>query len=143
MKDSLMHAATSAETVVLANAGGLIGFLAAFFAPIYLSMFIVGLLIIGDTVTGLLKAKKLGLPITSRKLSAVLTKMLTYQLLVAISHGIEISIIDVPILKVVMGSIALVEFKSMLENISSYLGKDVVKYILKVFNRKEDELNNM
>ncbi len=141
MKDSLLHAATSAETVIVANAGGLIGFLAAFFAPIYMSMFIVGLFIVGDTVTGILKAKKLKQPITSRKLSAVLTKMLTYQLLVAVSHGIEIAIIDVPVLKVVMGSIALVEFKSMLENISSYLGKDIVKYLLKALNRKEDELN--
>ena len=87
MKDSIL---TSVTLVILANAGGFISFLAAFFSPIYLSMFLVGMFIVCDTITGVMKAKKLNQPITSRKFSQTLSKMLFYQILIMTSHGMQL-----------------------------------------------------
>ncbi len=52
----------------------------AFLIPIRPLIFLVGLMIILDTVSGIWKAKKIGEMITSSKLSRVISKMLLYQL---------------------------------------------------------------
>ena len=52
---------------------------ATFLLPIRALIFLVGLLIIIDTISGIWKAKKTHQAITSRKLSAVISKMVLYQ----------------------------------------------------------------
>ena len=52
----------------------------AFFAPIYGVLLAVGAFILLDTVVGVWKAKKLKQKITSKRLGAVIQKMLIYQL---------------------------------------------------------------
>ena len=60
----------------------LLAVVGAFFLPISGILFLVGFAIFVDTLTGLWKAKKLKIPITSRKLSAVISKLFLYELAV-------------------------------------------------------------
>jgi len=53
--------------------------IAAFLAPITALIIIVGVCIFADTITGLMKAKKLKQEITSRKLSVVISKLFLYE----------------------------------------------------------------
>ena len=60
----------------------LLAVIGAFFLPISGILFLVGFAIFIDTLTGIWKAKKLKIPITSRKLSAVISKLFLYELAV-------------------------------------------------------------
>jgi hypothetical protein len=60
----------------------LLAVVGSFFLPISGILFLVGFAIFVDTLTGLWKAKKLKIPITSRKLSAVISKLFLYELAV-------------------------------------------------------------
>ena len=60
----------------------LLAVVGAFFLPISGILFLVGFAIFIDTLTGIWKAKKLKIPITSRKLSAVISKLFLYELAV-------------------------------------------------------------
>lgn len=57
----------------------LLQIIAAFLLPIKPLIILVGMMIILDTITGVWKAKKKGEPITSRRLSQVVSKMVLYQ----------------------------------------------------------------
>jgi phage-related holin len=134
MKSEALNAAASAVT---SNVGGFTAFIISFFSPIFAAMMAAGGLIIADTITGVMKAKKKKTPITSRRLASVLSKMLLYQILIVSAHICETYLVaELPFVKLVLGAVALVEFKSILENTSEYLGKDVVKSILDKITRK-------
>ena len=60
----------------------LISICLAFFIPISGILLMIGVLIIFDTVAGIWKAKKLGEKITSRRLSAIISKLALYELTV-------------------------------------------------------------
>lgn len=55
------------------------GILLAFFAPIAGLVLTVGLLIFSDTILGMYRAHKLGEPITSRKMSRLVSKLVLYE----------------------------------------------------------------
>jgi hypothetical protein len=60
----------------------LLAVIGAFFLPISGILFLVGFAIFIDTLTGIWKAKKLKIKITSRKLSAIISKLFLYELAV-------------------------------------------------------------
>ena len=60
----------------------LLGIIGAFFLPISGILFLIGFAIFIDTLTGIWKSKKLKIPITSRKLSAIISKLFLYELAV-------------------------------------------------------------
>ena len=60
----------------------LLGIIGAFFLPISGIIFLIGFAIFIDTLTGIWKSKKLKIPITSRKLSAIISKLFLYELAV-------------------------------------------------------------
>jgi hypothetical protein len=60
----------------------LLGIIAAFFLQISGILFLIGFAIFVDTLTGIWKSKKLNIPITSRKLSAVISKLFLYEIAV-------------------------------------------------------------
>ena len=60
----------------------LLGIIGAFFLPISGILFLIGFAIFIDTLTGIWKSKKLNIPITSRKLSAIISKLFLYELAV-------------------------------------------------------------
>ena len=60
----------------------LLAVVGAFFLPISGILFLIGFAILLDTLTGIWKSKKLGIPITSRKLSAIVSKLFLYEIAV-------------------------------------------------------------
>ena len=77
----------------------LLAVVGAFFLPISGILFLVGFAIFVDTLTGLWKAKKLKIPITSRKLSAVISKLFLYELAVIGFYLIDFWILNDIIMK--------------------------------------------
>ena len=77
----------------------LISIITAFFMPISGILFLVGFLILIDTITGIWKAKKLKQAITSRKLSAIVSKLALYECAVIMLFCIDFWILDAIVLK--------------------------------------------
>jgi hypothetical protein len=77
----------------------LLAVVGAFFLPISGILFLVGFAIFLDTLTGLWKAKKLKIPITSRKLSAVVSKLFLYEIAVIGFYLIDYFILNDIIMK--------------------------------------------
>jgi len=99
----------------------------AFFLPISGILIMIGVLICIDTFTGIKKAHKLKEKITSRKLSAIISKLLLYEVTVImfflidqfILNDIILTFFSVPLMltKVVALVLASVEVISINENI--------------------------
>lgn len=71
----------------------------AFFLPISGILFLIGFAIVIDTLTGIWKAKKLKIKITSRKLSAIVSKFFLYEMAVIGFYLIDFWILNDIILK--------------------------------------------
>ena len=107
----------------------------AFFMPITGLMFLIGFAIFVDTITGVWKAKKLKQPITSRRLSSVISKMLLYEITVILFYLIDYFILNdivltffsVPLMLTKMLSLVLVsiEVVSINENYKAVKGLDL------------------
>jgi len=107
----------------------------AFFMPITGLMFLIGFAIFVDTITGVWKAKKLKQPITSRKLSTVISKMLLYEVTVILFYLIDYFILNdivltffsVPLMLTKMLALVLVsiEVVSINENYKAVKGLDL------------------
>ena len=72
----------------------LLAIISSFFLPISGILILIGVSVIVDTITGVWKSKKLGTPITSRKLSAVISKILLYEVTVMLFYLIDYFIIN-------------------------------------------------
>ena len=77
----------------------LLAVVGSFFLPISGILFLIGFAIIVDTLTGLWKAKKLKIKITSRKLSAVISKLFLYEIAVIGFYLIDYFILNDIIMK--------------------------------------------
>ena len=95
MKTQLAILLLSIQTNLLT----LISIITAFFMPISGILFLVGFLILIDTITGIWKAKKLKQAITSRKLSAIVSKLALYECAVIMLFCIDFWILDAIVLK--------------------------------------------
>ena len=99
----------------------LLAVVGAFFLPISGILFLVGFAIFVDTLTGIWKAKKLKIPITSRKLSAIISKLFLYELAVIgfylidfwILNDIIIKFFSVPLMLTKILSLVLVSIEVM------------------------------
>jgi hypothetical protein len=77
----------------------LISICLAFFIPISGILLMIGVLIIFDTVAGIWKAKKIGEKITSRRLSAIISKLALYEVTVIMFFLIDVFILNDIMLK--------------------------------------------
>lgn len=103
-------------------------FLAIFFAEIQSALLAVGFLIVADTFTGIWAAYKEGgrEAITSRKLGRITTKLLLYPLALIVAKVAQQYLAPaIPWTDVTAGILAVVEVKSIFENMSSLLGFDL------------------
>lgn len=109
-------------------------------APIQAIIISVGILIVGDMVTGILAARKRGENITSAAMRRTVSKMFVYQLTVISGFLLEHYILGgvLPVAKIVAGVIGMVEFKSMLENVNKITGIDILSDLMKKIGSKND-----
>lgn len=104
----------------------------AVFAPIKAVIIITGLLIMVDTLTGILAARKRGERISSAGLRRTVTKSLVYLTAVCMGFLVETFMIDgiIAISKIVAGIISCVELKSILENLDVINGQPMFKKLI-------------
>jgi hypothetical protein len=131
----------------------LIGIVASFFLPISGILFLIGFAIFVDTLTGLWKAKKLKIAITSRKLSAVISKLFLYELAVIGFYLIDFWILNdivkqffsVPLMLTKILSLVLVSIEviSINENYKAVKGIDIWQSMKSLFARAKEIKNDI
>lgn len=114
--------------------------LIAALAPIHGLMLIVGFLIFSDLVTGIIAAYQRGESIKSGAMRRTISKMLVYQLAVVSAFQMEVLMPGLlPFAKLAAGAIGLVEFKSILENVESFVGEPIFKKIIRALGSDNDK----
>lgn len=106
----------------------IVAFLAIFFADLQSALFALGFLILADTYTGIWAAYKFGgrKAITSRKAGRIVAKFILYPLSLIVAKVSEQYLSPaIPWIDVTAGILAIVEVKSIFENISLILGFDL------------------
>lgn len=113
-------------------------------SPMFGIMIVTGLLIAFDFISGIAAAHKRGEKITSRKMSNTISKIIFYNLALFTSMGVQYLVSDlIPISKLIIGVIAMVEAKSIYENIGFVLGIDFWSAIKSYLNRNQDTTKDL
>lgn len=116
----------------------LIPYLTFFFSPILLILFTTGALVMTDLFTGVYAAKKRGEVIHSKKMARSVSKIIFYFIAIILSRLMEIAFFpSIPIANITAGYIALIEFKSNIENISTITGLDIWKAIINKIHQQK------
>ena len=130
----------------------LCGIVLAFFMPITGMVLAVGFAIFLDTITGIWKSRKQGVPIRSRRLSAVISKMFLYQLTIILFFLIDWFILN-EILKTIFTTELLltkvlslvlisIEVVSINENYKAVQGVDLWASLKKLLSRAKELKND-
>jgi hypothetical protein len=126
----------------------LLAVVSTFFLPITGILFLIGFAILVDTFTGIWKAKKLCIPITSRKLSAIISKLMLYEIAVILFYLIDrfilndiiLTFFSVPLMLTKILSLVLVSIEviSISENYKAVKGIDLWQAMKLLFARARD-----
>ena len=125
----------------------------AFFLPVSGILFLIGFTIVVDTITGIWMAKKLKIKITSRRLSAIVSKLFLYELAVIgfylidfwILNDIIMKFFSVPLMLTKILSLVLVsiEVMSINENYKAVKGIDIWQGMKNLFSRAKEIKNDI
>lgn len=127
----------------LNTSGLLCTYVVSFFAPITLWIVAIGFFVFADFVTGLLKAKRNGYKIESKKMFRSIPKFVAYGIAVIIAQILMVIFeIDFPAVKLVTGFIAFIEIKSIDENIEAITGHSLFGDIIDRLNPKKTQGND-
>ena len=131
----------------------LLAVVGSFFLPISGILFLVGFAIFVDTLTGLWKAKKMKIPITSRKLSAIVSKMFLYELAVIGFYLIDFWILNdivkqffsVPLMLTKIPALVLISIETMSinENYIAIRGISIWESMKLLFARAKEIKNDI
>lgn len=144
MKNELLLLITKLQTYSMQ----LFAIVSSFFLPISGILILIGVSVILDTLTGVWKSRKLKTPITSRKLSAVISKILLYEVTVMLFYLIDYYILNDIILtffsvnllttKILALVLVSIEVISMNENVKSVKGIDIWQSLKNLFARAKE-----
>ena len=126
----------------------LLAVVGSFFLPISGILFLIGFAILVDTLTGIWKAKKLKIKITSRALSAIVSKLFLYEVAVIgfylidyfILNDIILTFFSVPLMLTKILSLVLcsIEVISINENIKAVKGLDIWASFKQLLQRSKE-----
>jgi len=126
----------------------LLAVISAFFLPISGILFLIGFAIAVDTITGIWKAKKLKIKITSRGLSAIVSKLFLYEVAVIgfylidyyILNDIILTFFSVPLMLTKILSLVLcsIEVISISENYKAVKGIDIWSAFKNLLQRSKE-----
>jgi len=126
----------------------LIAIVSSFFMPISGILILIGLSVILDTITGVWKARKLKTPVTSRKLSAIISKILLYEVTVMLFYLIDYFILNDIVLtffsvelmttKILALVLVSIEVISINENFKAVKGIDLWASLKNLFARAKE-----
>lgn len=120
---SMFHSNQTLEYI-----GHLAAVIISFMLPIASTLMLISLFLIADLITGIWKARKKGEIITSKRMSDTIAKIALFSLSVVCLHGLETQFSALGFIHITqIGSayIAIVELKSILENVSEITGLDI------------------
>lgn len=106
----------------------IIAFMIFFFQDIVSSLMAIGFLVMADSFTGIWAAHNVGgwRSVTSRKMGRIVAKLILYPLSIIVAKVAEVYLSPViPWTDVTMGILAIIEVKSIFENIGIILGFDL------------------
>ena len=105
----------------------LIGFL----APLKFAFLFTIIIVTVDTITGIMKAGKEDVKnIQSRKMFALVPKLIFYLLLVVVAHSVALLEPQIPFVKLALIGIGWIEIKSIDENFNSLFGYSFLDKVL-------------
>ena len=120
----------------------------SFFLPIVGILILIAASVILDTITGIWKAKKLKQPITSRRLSAIISKILLYEATVMLFYAMDkfllndivISFFSIELLttKILALTMVSIEVISINENYKQVKGIDLWASLKNLFARAKE-----
>jgi len=126
----------------------LLAIVSSFFLPIYGILILIFFCIVFDTITGIWKAKKTKTPVTSRRLSAIISKVLLYEATVMLFYLMDyyllndivmtffsIELLTTKILALVLVSVEIV---SINENYKAVKGIDLWASLKNLFARAKE-----
>ena len=126
----------------------LMAIILSFFLPIVGILILIAASVILDTITGIWKAKKLKQPITSRRLSAIISKILLYEATVMLFYAMDkfllndivISFFSIELLttKVLALTMVSIEVISINENYKAVKGIDLWASLKNLFARAKE-----
>lgn len=126
----------------------LMAIILSFFLPIVGILILIAASVILDTITGIWKAKKLKQPITSRRLSAIISKILLYEATVMLFYAMDkfllndivISFFSIELLttKVLALVLVSIEVISINENYFAIYQKDLWDALKNLFARAKE-----
>tara|TARA_R110000751_G_scaffold296918_1_gene406332 strand:+ start:2949 stop:3419 length:471 start_codon:yes stop_codon:yes gene_type:complete len=144
MKTQLLLLTTKLQTYSIQ----LMAIVSSFFLPISGILILIGVSVILDTITGVWKSYKLKTKVTSRKLSAVISKILLYEVTVMLFYLIDyyilndivltffsVSLLTTKILALVLVSIEVI---SINENVKKVKGLDIWSSLKNLFARAKE-----
>lgn len=109
-------------------------------APVQAAVVTVFGLVLLDCITGILAARKQGIPITSSKLKDSVIKMLVYQAAIVLSFIIEKYLAPgIPLTNMASSYVGLVELLSLNENIEVISGQHLLAGLIDKFKQKQDK----
>lgn len=131
-----------------ANWFKLLAVISTFLMPISGLLFLVGFVIALDTITGVWKSIKNKVPITSRGLSAIISKMMLYEITVILFYMIDQFIlnkiimqffsVELMLTKVLSLILVSIEVMSINENYKAVKGLDLWQAMKNLFARAKD-----
>ena len=126
----------------------LLATIGAFLMPISGLLFLVGFVIVLDTITGVWKSIKNKVKITSRGLSAIISKMLLYEVTVILFYMIDKFIlnniilqffsVDLLLTKILALILVSIEVMSINENYKAVKGLDLWQAMKNLFSRAKE-----
>ena len=113
----------------------------AVLAPIKMVLLVTGILIFADLISGIIAAKKRGEEISSAGLRRTITKVAIYNAAIILGFLAETYMLDgfLPISKIASSLIALVECKSLYENLDEIRGGNLFKSLIDKLGSQNDE----
>lgn len=116
------------KETLLAKASLFLIWVLTYFSPTGYVLMVVGFFVMCDTLTGVLAAKREGQSITSKKLGTTISKFIAYMVGVLCGHVFQqVFFPEFPALKLIGGFIAMIELKSIDENIKRITGYSLLK----------------
>ena len=121
----------------ISTAAGL--YLIGFFAPVAEWLFLVGLFVVADFITGIFASINEGDKFTSKKARNTVEKLAVYGVCILIAKSIQSFFFpELPAMKMVSSLIAFIELKSIDENVKRLTGKSIFGEIIRLFKPKKE-----
>ncbi len=110
----------------------------AIFAPIQASLVALFVLILMDLFTGVWAASKRGEKVTSAGLRRSVSKIVVYEIAVVMGYVAEHYLLTdfLPLAKLIMGTITMVELKSLFENLDVISGQPLLHSLINKIGSK-------